>query len=143
MSLREEHLEPIYTKFSRLQWVGTAVVIGFFLGFVDTLFIAAILGYMGLKMPLFFGIPTTFTGYFFTGMLLGSMAPKEIVYEPPIGIVICVIFFMWGLYGFSGHGVFWFIFNFIIIPALGFGICYLGIMLARRKLQNKTAAEMK
>jgi hypothetical protein len=134
MSLTEELLEPAIGRFSRMQWVLAGLVLGFFLGFVDTLFIAAALGYFGLHLPLWFGVPTTFTGYFFTGMILGRFAPRHVVWEPSWGILICVILMMMGLVGLKGHGALLFLFHFVVIPAVAVGVSYLGLWLARRKM---------
>ena len=106
---------------------------GFFLGFVDTLVIAAILGYLGLTVPAYFGVPTTFTGYFFTGMIVGNLAPPEIEWECPAGIVVCVVLLMLGLVGLRGQGILLFILHYLIIPAIAVGVCYLGLRYARKK----------
>ena len=83
MGITDEHVKPIVGRFSRFQWVATSVVFGFFFGFVDTLLIACVLGWLGLQVPAVFGVPTTFTGYFFTGWILSDLAPPEIVWELP------------------------------------------------------------
>ncbi len=139
MSLTEELVTPVISRMTRLQWVGGSIVLGFFLGFVDTLLIAALLGYMGLQVPAYFGIPTTFTGYFFTGMISGKLAPSYIQWEVPAGIAVCVLLLMLGFVGFSGHGVLSFMLHFIIVPAIAVGICYLGLRLSRKK--NKAQSE--
>ncbi|HMK34233.1 MAG TPA: hypothetical protein VK463_04130 [Desulfomonilaceae bacterium] len=133
MGLTDEYVQPALSNFSRVQWVVAGLVAGFFLAFADTLFIAAILGYLGLHVPLWFGVPTTFTGYFFTGMILGKFAPPGIVWEPPSGVLICVLLMMLGLVGLKGQGVLLFLFHFVLIPAVAVSICYLGMRVARRK----------
>ena len=50
MGITEEHVKPLTDRFSSIQWVGTGLVMGFFLGFVDTLLIAALLGYLGITV---------------------------------------------------------------------------------------------
>jgi hypothetical protein len=140
MSLKDELVEPAVDKFSRRQWILAGLILGFFLGFVDTLLIAALLGYLGLNMPLWFGVPTTFTGYFFTGMIAGRLAPPDIVWEPPSGVLICVLLMMLGMMGLRGHGV-WFLFYFGVIPAVAVAVCYLGLMLARKKKGQATVPQ--
>ncbi|MBI5251701.1 MAG: hypothetical protein HY912_19585 [Desulfomonile tiedjei] len=120
-----------------MQWVGGSIVLGFFLGFVDTLMIAAVLGHLGLKLPAYFGVPTTFTGYFFTGMIVGKLAPPEIEWECPIGIVACVVLLMLGLVGMREQGVLLFILHYLLIPGVAVGVCYLGLRVARRKTKAK------
>jgi hypothetical protein len=139
MSLTDELVKPVTGSMTRLQWVGGSIVLGFFLGFVDTLMIAALLGYLGAKLPAYMGIPTTFTGYFFTGMIVGKLAPAEIVWEAPIGILACVFLLMLGLVGFRGQGTLMFLLHYLIIPGIAVGICYLGLWTARRKLKPKTS----
>jgi hypothetical protein len=140
MSLTDELVTPIVGRMTRLQWVGGSIVLGFFLGFVDTLMIAAILGYLGVKLPALFGIPTTFTGYFFTGMIVGNLAPPEIEWEAPMGIIICVVLLMMGLVGLRDQGVLMFLLHYLIIPGVAVGICYLGLRVARKKSKAKTEA---
>jgi hypothetical protein len=138
MSLTDELVEPAVSKFSRYQWVLSGLILGFFLGFVDTLLIATLLGYLGLKLPLWFGVPTTFTGYFFAGIIAGRLAPPDILWEPPAGVLICVLLMMLGMMGLRGHGV-WFLFYFGVIPAVAVAVCYLGVRIARKK--NSPVAE--
>jgi hypothetical protein len=138
MSLTEELVAPVVGRFTRMQWVGGSIVLGFFLGFVDTLMIATILGYLGLTVPAFIGVPTTCTGYFFTGMIVGKLAPIEIVWEAPVGILVCVILLMLGLEGLRGQGVLWFIFHYVIVPGVAVGVCYLGLWVARKKPKAQT-----
>ena len=139
MGLTDEHVGPIAAKLSRLQWVAAAAVVGFFLGFLDTLIFAALLGHLGLRVPAYFGLPTTFIGYFMSGLVVGKMAPAHIFWEPLCGILACVLLFMWGMAGLKGHGVLLFIFNFILIPACAIGVSYLGLRIARRPLRPKSA----
>jgi hypothetical protein len=112
------------------------MILGFFLGFVDTLLIAAVLGNLNLEVPAAVGLPTTFTGYFFSGMILGGFAPRSIEWEPPMGVLICVELMMVGYWGFSGHGL-WSIVYFVFIPAVAVGVCYLGMTLARKRIDKK------
>ncbi len=138
MSLTDELVTPVAGRMTRLQWVGGSIVLGFFLGFVDTLMIAAMLGYLGVKLPALFGIPTTFTGYFFTGMIVGKLAPPEIEWEAPMGIIICVVLLMMGLVGLRDQGVLLFLFHYFIIPGVAVGVCYLGLRVARKKSKART-----
>ena len=143
MSLTDELVTPLVGRMTRLQWVGGSIVLGFFLGFVDTLMIAAILGYLGVgylgvTLPALFGIPTTFTGYFFTGMIVGNLAPPEIEWEAPMGIIICVVLLMMGLVGLRDQGVLMFLLHYFIIPGVAVGVCYLGLRVARKKSKAKT-----
>lgn len=138
MSLTEELVAPVVGRFTRMQWVGASIVMGFFLGFVDTLTIAAILGYLDLTAPAFIGVPTTCTGYFFSGMIVGKLAPSEIVWEAPAGILVCVILLMLGLEGLRGQGVLLFLLHYVVIPGIAVGVCYLGLRVARRKPKAQT-----
>jgi hypothetical protein len=138
MSLTEELVAPVVGRFTRMQWVGGSIVLGFFLGFVDTLMIATLLGYLGLKVPAYIGVPTTCTGYFFSGMIVGKLAPTEIVWEAPAGIVVCVILLMLGLVGLRDQGVLLFLLHYVIIPGIAVGVCYLGLRVARRKPKAQT-----
>ncbi len=141
MGITDEHVKPVVGRFSRLQWVGASVIFGFFLGFVDTLLIACVLGYLGLRVPYYFGVPTTFTGYFFTGWILGNLAPREIVWEIPAGILICVLLLMWGLAS-HGLGIFYSFLNWVCVPAVAVGICYLGLHVGRAKAAKKRQQEL-
>lgn len=134
MDLADEYVKPAASRMSRLQWVVAGLVLGFFLGFVDTLLIATMLGYLGLKVPAYFGVPTTFTGYFFSGVILGRLAPRHILWEPPIGILICVWLFMLGFEGLKGHGVLLFLSYFALIPAIAIAVSYLGMRVGRKDL---------
>lgn len=135
MKLIDEYFEPVVRPFTRIQWGLAGLVVGFFLGFVDTLFIAAVLGYLGVTVPAWFGVPTTFTGYFFTGLVLGGLAPKKIVWEPCAGIFVCVVLMMAGMVGFRGHGPALFLFHFVVIPAGAVAVSYLGLMVGREGLR--------
>jgi len=134
MALADEFVKPAASRMSRLQWVVAGLVLGFFLGFVDTLLIAAALGYLGLQVPSYFGVPTTFTGYFFSGVILGRLAPRHILWEPPIGILICVWLFMLGFEGLRGHGALLFLSYFTLIPAVAVAVSYLGMRVGRKDL---------
>jgi hypothetical protein len=137
MSLVNDLVKPAVGSFTRLQWLFAGTVLGFFFGFVDTLLIAALLGAFHLEVPAAVGLPTTFSGYFFAGMILGGFAPRSIEWEPPLGVLICVELMMWGYWGLSGHGL-WFIVYFIFMPAIAVGVCYLGLTLARKRIDKKS-----
>lgn len=141
MGITDEHIKPIVWRFSRLQWVAASVVFGFFFGFVDTLFIACVLGYLGLQVPAYFGVPTTFTGYFFTGWVLGNLAPSEIVWELPAGILLCVLLLMWGLTGSQGLSLPYLLLHYVCIPGVAVGVCYLGLRVGRKKAAKKGQQE--
>jgi hypothetical protein len=130
-------ISPYTSKFTRFQWFAAGTVLGFFLGFVDTLVIAAILGHLGLKVPAEVGLPTTFSGYFFTGVALAGFAPEEITWEPPAGILVCVLIMMWGFAGLSGHGFFAFVLDFVVIPAIAMGVCCGGMYVARSHAKKR------
>jgi hypothetical protein len=142
MGITDEHVKPVVGRFSRFQWVATSVVFGFFLGFVDTLLIACVLGYLGLQVPAYFGVPTTFTGYFFTGWILGDLAPSEIVWELPGGILVCVLLLMWGLTGFQGLSWPYLFLNYVCIPGVAVAICYLGLHVGRKRAAKKRGQEL-
>ncbi len=126
-------------RFTRLQWVGASIVLGFFLGFVDTLMIGALLGNSISRCRLMSGSPPPVQGIFFSGMIVGKLAPREIVWEAPAGIFVCVILLMLGLEGLRGQGVLWFLFHYVIIPGVAVGVCHLGLWVARRKSKAQTA----
>ncbi len=130
MSLAREIITPAIGKFGKLQWFVTGMVLGFFLGFMDTLLIAMILGYLHIQVPAYMGIPTTFVGYFFAGVFTGRFAPKEIDWEPALGVVVTTIFMMWTMMGFQGHGTSFFLY-FVVIPALAGLVAFFGYWLAR------------
>ncbi len=134
MGITEEHVRPLTDRFSRGQWIVAGVILGFFLGFVDTLLIAALLGYVGLTVPAYVGVPTTFTGYFFTGMITGKLAPPRVEWEPPAGVLVCVFLFMLGFTGVSGQGVWLILLHYVLIPAVAVGICYVGLRAGRGDL---------
>ncbi len=136
MSLIDDLVKPAVGGFTRLQWLAAGLILGFFLGFVDTLIIAALLGRIYGQVPAYIGFPTTFSGYFFAGMILGGFAPKSIVWEPPLGVLICVELMMMGYWGLSGHG-WWFVVYFILVPAVAVGVSFLGLTLARMRLDKK------
>lgn len=135
MKLINEYFEPVVRPFTRVQWGVAGLVVGFFLGFVDTLFIAALLGYLGITVPAWFGVPTTFTGYFFSGLILGRLAPKNIVWEPCAGIFVCVVLMMAGLVGFRGHGFLLFLFHFMVLPGAAVVVSYLGVKVGKEGLR--------
>lgn len=127
----QELVKPVADRLTRLQWIGASIVTGFFLGFVDTLMFACILGYLGLKLPAYFGVPTTFSGYFVAGYLLSRFAPREIVWEIPAGILICSLLFMAGFVGFSGQSALLLFLHFVVLPAVAAGICFLGFAVGK------------
>lgn len=137
MDFLEEHLKPVTDKFSRWRWFGVSIVVGFFLGFMDTLMLAALMGYLGIVVPAYVGVPTTLTGYFFAGMILARFAPVQIVWEIPAGILLCSLLLVWGLFGLSGHGFGSMILNFGVVPAIALGVCYLGVLAGRGQLKAK------
>jgi hypothetical protein len=138
MSLTEELVKPAADKFSRYQWVLAGLVAGIFLAFVDTLFIATVLGHLGVQLGKWFGVPTTFMGYFFTGMLAGRFAPPDIVWEPPAGVLICVLLMMLHQVGLRGHGALFLVY-FVLVPAIAVAVCYVGLRFARRNKNKSTA----
>jgi len=142
MGITDEHVKPVVGRFSKLQWVATSIVFGFFFGFVDTLFIACVIGYLGLQVPAYFGIPTTFTGYFFTGLILGNLAPSEIVWELPAGILVCVLLLMWGMTGLQGVSIPQLFLNYVCIPGVAVAICYLGLRVGRSRAEKKRRQEL-
>jgi len=142
MGITDEHVKPVVGRFSKLQWVAASIVFGFFFGFVDTLFIACVIGYLGLQVPAYFGIPTTFTGYFFTGWILGTLAPSEIVWEVPAGIVVCVLLLMWGMVEPQGVSIPFFFLNYVCIPGVAVALCYLGVRVGRSRAAKKRRQEL-
>ena len=141
MDLIQEYVKPVVMTYSRWRWFGASIVVGFFLGFLDTLLLAALMGHLGITVPAYFGVPTTLTGYFLSGIFLGSLAPPKIVWEIPCGIMVCALLMVLGLFGLRGHGVFAFIFNFGLIPAIAVGVCYLGVLMTRGQLKKKFGAD--
>jgi hypothetical protein len=142
MGITDEHVKPVVGRFSRFQWVAASVVFGFFLGFVDTLLIACVLGWLGLQVPAYFGVPTTFTGYFFTGWILGDLAPSEIVWELPAGILVCVLLLMWGVAGSQGLSLPYLFLNYVCIPSIAVTVCYLGLRVGRKRAAKKRRQEL-
>jgi hypothetical protein len=139
MSLTDELVEPAIGKFTRYQWILAGLVMALFFGFVDTLFIATILGYLGIPVGSWFGVPTTFSGFFVTGAITGRLAPPTIVWEPPSGVLIFVLLMMLGMVGLRGHGFFSFLFYFVVVPAIAVSVCYAGVWVARKE-RGKPAA---
>lgn len=137
MDFLEEHVRPVAERFSRWRWFGVSIVVGFFLGFIDTLMLAAVMGSLGIVVPAYVGVPTTLTGYFFAGMALARFAPVQILWEIPAGILTCSFLLVWGLFGLHGHSIGAFIFNFVFIPGIAMGVCYLGVLAGRGKLKEK------
>lgn len=131
MNVINEYFGPAVRPFTRIQWVVAGLIVGVFLGFVDTLFLAALMGYLGITVPAWVGVPTTFTGYLVSGIILGRLAPKSILWEPCAGICICVILMMAGLVGFRGHGFLLFLVHFVIIPGAAVVVSYVGIVAGR------------
>jgi hypothetical protein len=127
----DDVFRPLSERLTKLQWLVAGIVIGFFLGFVSTLLIACVIGYLGLQVPAYFGIPTTFFGYFLTGYFLSQLARPEVDWEIPTGILVCAVVFMLGHVGLKGHGVILFLVYFLLLPAIAVGVCYLGIILGR------------
>ncbi len=98
------------------------------------------MGWLGLKLPHWFGVPTTFTGFFFTGMIAGRLAPPEIVWEPPAGVLICILLMMLSMWGLKGHGVL-FLYYFGVVPAIAVAVCYAGVWMARKKNGQAATAQ--
>jgi hypothetical protein len=99
--------------------------------------LAALMGSVGIVVPAYVGVPTTLTGYFFAGMILARFAPVQILWEIPAGILACSFFLVWGLFGLSGHSFGAFILNFVVIPGIAMGVCYLGALAGRGQLKGK------
>jgi hypothetical protein len=135
MGITEEHVRPVTNQFSRTQWIGTGLIMGIFLGFVDTLLIAALLGYLKVTVPAYVGVPTTCTGYFFSGLIIGKLAPPWVEWEPPVGIFICATLFMMGFAGFRGEGIGLLFLHYVLIPGIAMGISYVGLRSGRGDLQ--------
>lgn len=139
MSLAEEHFKPYLGTMTSLQWFGASIVMGIFFGFVDTLFIACVLGYLGLQVPAWFGVPTTFTGFFLSGWMVGRFGPKGVSWEPPAGILVCVLALMLGLSRPELNGVtatLRTLFNYVLVPAFAVGVCYLGMYVGKYGWQS-------
>lgn len=126
-----ELVRPVSERLTKMQWLGVSIVIGFFLGFFATLIIAALIGYVLSGLPSYFGIPTTFIGYFLAGYVLSAIAPKEIVWEIPTGILVCSLVFLAGFVGFTGQGALMLLVTYVLLPAIAVGVCYLGLILGR------------
>ncbi len=142
MGITDEHVKPIASRLSRLQWTALSAVLGFFLGFADTLLIACVLGYLGLRVPAYFGVPTTFVGYFFTGLIVGNLAGPDIVWEAPAGIILCVLLLMWGLAGTHGLSAPYLLLNYVCIPGIAMGTCCLGLRVGRKRAAKKRQREL-
>ena len=142
MGITDEHVKPIASRLSRLQWVAASAVLGFFLGFVDTLLIACVLGYLGLRVPAYFGVPTSFVGYFCTGLVVGNLAGPEIVWEVAAGILLCVLLLIWGLAGTHGLSVPYLLLNYVCVPGIAIGTCYLGLRVGRTRAAKKLQREL-
>lgn len=137
-SSADEHLKPYLGRMTSLQWFGASIVMGIFFGFVDTLFIACIMGYLGLQLPAWFGVPTTFTGFFMSGWIVGRFAPRSVSWEPPAGILVCVVLLMLGLSRPDLGGVgsaLKTLFNYILVPLLAVAVCYLGMYVGKNGWQ--------
>ena len=133
--LIRDDLKQSGRRMTRLQWLGVSTLMGMFLGFVDTLTVACVLGYLGVEVPAYVGVPTTFSGYFFTGVLVGRLAPPTIGWEAPGGILICVLAFMMGFAGFSGQGPFLLVLHYGVLPSAAVGACYVGLKVGRQGLK--------
>jgi len=131
----EQDIRQAGERMTRLQWLGASALLGLFLGFVDTLTVACVLGYLKMQVPAFVGVPTTFSGYFFAGFFVGKLAPLRIKWEAPGGILICALAFMAGYAGFSGQGPVLLVVHYGILPAAAVGICYLGLEAGRRGIR--------
>jgi hypothetical protein len=137
-SLADEHLKPYLGRMTSLQWFGASIVMGIFLGFVDTLFIACVMGYLGLQLPAWFGVPTTFTGFFMSGWIVGRFGPRGVSWEPPAGILVCVLLLMLGLSRPELGGVgsaLRTLFNYVLVPLSAMAICFLGMYVGKNGWQ--------
>ncbi|MFH1114493.1 MAG: hypothetical protein V1792_11275 [Pseudomonadota bacterium] len=126
-----ELVKPFADRLTRVQWIAASIVAAFFLGFVDTLVFAGVVGIFRVELPASFGVPTTFSGYFFAGYLMSRFAPREITWEIPAGILICALLFMLGFVGISGQGTLLFLLHYAVLPVIAAGIGYLGLVLGR------------
>jgi len=130
--LIEEHIKPVTEQMTDLQWIVGTMALGVFFGFLDTLLIACVLGYLKLQVPAYFGIPTTFSGYFFAGVVIGRLAPARITWQASVGILICALVFMFG-YGAGGdQGSGLMIVQYGLLPAVSVALFCLGKKAARR-----------
>lgn len=139
MSLAEEQLKPYLGKMTSLQWLGASIVLGIFFGFVDTLFIAFVLGTLKIQVPAWFGVPTTFTGFFLAGWIVARFGPRGISWQPPAGILVCVLLLMQGISrpepGEVTSSLLIF-FNYVIVPVIAMAICGLGMYVGRHGWQS-------
>lgn len=127
----QEFVKPYADRLTKVQWIGASIVAGIFLGFVDTLIFASVIGSFRLQVPAYIGVPTTFSGYFVSGYILSRFAPREIVWEIPAGILICALLFMVGFVGFRDQSSLLLLFHYILLPAIAVGVCYLGLVVGR------------
>jgi hypothetical protein len=132
----EQDVKEAGEGLNRLHWLGASCLAGFFFGFVDTLATACVLGYVSIQVPAQVGIPTTFSGFFFTGVLVGKLAPARIKWEVPLGILICVLLFMAGFAGFGGQGTLLLLVHYVILPAVAVGLSYAGLEIGRRGFKS-------
>jgi MFS family permease len=139
MGIFTEIVEAPAKRFTRLQWIAAGLVMGLFLAFVDTLVIATILGALELRLPKWFGIPTTFSGYLVAGMIAGKFAPEDMRREFLFGILVCVWLFVWGFYGWGWHGGM-FIVYFIVIPAIAAAVAHGGMLLTLRRIGSRRSS---
>lgn len=129
--LIKEDLRQAGKRMTRLQWLGASILMGLFFGFVDTLTVACVLGYLSVQVPAYVGVPTTFSGYFFTGVVVGRLAPSTIEWEAPGGILICVLAFMMGFAGLAGQSTLLLVIHYGVLPAAAVGVCYVGLKAGR------------
>jgi hypothetical protein len=137
MGTADEFVKPLVGNFTSGRWFAASIVVGFYLGFVDTVIIAAILGAVNFHVPAYVGVPTTMVGYLFTGYILGRLAPSRITWEIPMGILVAVLLFMMGMVGFKGMTFGPMVLNYVIVPAIAWGVCYFGILAARNQLKKR------
>ena len=50
MNLPEQIIKPIIGRIAGTQWIVAVIVLGLYLGFIDTLLVGAFLGYLGIKV---------------------------------------------------------------------------------------------
>jgi hypothetical protein len=142
MSLVEEELKPVLSRMPSYQWVGLSIVLGIFFAFLDLLMIAAVLGYLHLQPPAWCAVPITFTGFFFAGWSVGRFGPSYVVWEPPVGILVCILLLLMGLARPEMTGA-WAVFvlflNWVVVPLVAMTVCYGGLRVGRGGWGNLAA----
>ena len=72
---------------------------------------------------------------------LSAPGPREILWEVPVGILICVLLLMLGVVGLKGLGALAFFFNYVIVPAAAVIVSYVGVKVGRGELQLRPNAQ--